>query len=688
MIDIPENSSKEEVKVLLKACDDGEHGVLATEVKVTVLSFQEAPPGMCPYVVLAGIPQTTNESNDFAKVCMDACKEAAKQVGNLTIANSSTDGVACEVEGNKQLTCAYLRGEENQVSLPDPNHNVKNLRYQLGGGSSPASIGEHVFDPQMLKISGIATELWRIDDYASDALPLRLASASSVEKIVESDFDDIGNLAVTVLSLVFMRLRSYAANARVLPWKQRAIYTWATLLWFTSFHCPGSTMLANKRNMLLESIGLLFLFPRSDVLHPRRLTSECNEHTYGFWRMMLREFNVEQIIRIVDRSNIRLEAIFASNLVTARSHTSFKGYQQTFPEFLKTLKQGSAGATPGPVHVDNDKPAVDQLWDEVKGVIEVVNSWMLPFLKVFGVEEGNGLSPFAVAIEKPSDLLALVEQFFKPPKRDKRGNSTLDDDDVAEDVDLLEEEDLVEEVSQASNGVNSLPVGVLEHHVNGIRQSASDESIDDDLILDDDEDDATTATEEASNETFFEAGAQSSAFDHFKRLMRCSDIAIVPDCALDLIKLVDLGKLEKGAMSSAAHFKSRNGRWFSQKKTSGDTAAVDEASEALITIQRDSLIQVKCKRGRAESVENYRVLALFSKYYNKWFVSLEDSFPWTGNPSAVTNARVLVRMVKKQAGSNYKEVTLEAGGDWGPKQVFCVVNYKDIIGVDNQLVEV
>ena len=126
-------------------------------------------------------------------------------------------------------------------------------------------------------------------------------------------------------------------NARVLDWKQRAIYTWATLLWFTSFHTPGSTMMANKRNMLMESIGLLFLVTRSDVLHPRRATSECNEHTYGFWRMLLREFNLEQLIRIVDRSNIRLDAIFESNLVTSRSHTSFSGYQQTFPYFLQAL---------------------------------------------------------------------------------------------------------------------------------------------------------------------------------------------------------------------------------------------------------------------------------------------------------------------------------------------------------------
>ena len=72
----------------------------------------------------------------------------------------------------------------------------------------------------------------------------------------------------------------------------------------------------------------------------------------------------------------------------------------------------------------------------------------------------------------------------------------------------------------------------------------------------------------------------------------------------------------------------------------------------------------------------------------KWFVSLEESFTWASIPSAVKNARVMVRLVKKQAGSNYKEVILGARGEWGPKQVFRVVNCKDIIGVDNQLVKV
>ena len=42
------------------------------------------------------------------------------------------------------------------------------------------------------------------------------------------------------------------------------------------------------------------------------------------------------------------------------------------------------------------------------GIILAVNSWMVPFLKTFGLEKGNGLSPFAVNIDSPHALVELV----------------------------------------------------------------------------------------------------------------------------------------------------------------------------------------------------------------------------------------------------------------------------------------
>ena len=75
-----------------------------------------------------------------------------------------------------------------------------------------------------------------------------------------------------------------------------------------------STMLLNKRNICLETIGALFLFPRSDVSEGRCITSDPNDHTYGMWRMIIREFNMEQLIRIFQKNNLCMKFIFESYL--------------------------------------------------------------------------------------------------------------------------------------------------------------------------------------------------------------------------------------------------------------------------------------------------------------------------------------------------------------------------------------
>ncbi len=92
---------------------------------------------------------------------------------------------------------------------------------------------------------------------------------------------DVGNHAVTVISLLFLRLQVYAVNARMVPWRDRAVYSWITLVWFTSFHTSRSTIMINKQNMLLETVGILFLVARDDVFHMRQNTSEYNNTHLG-----------------------------------------------------------------------------------------------------------------------------------------------------------------------------------------------------------------------------------------------------------------------------------------------------------------------------------------------------------------------------------------------------------------------
>ena len=66
---------------------------------------------------------------------------------------------------------------------------------------------------------------------------------------------------------------------------------------------------------------------------------------------------------------------------------------------------------------------------------------MKPFFNLFGVEEGNGISPFSVDIDSPADQINIIKDFFRPSKIDlyknpKNENTTnpYDNGDSEEDA--------------------------------------------------------------------------------------------------------------------------------------------------------------------------------------------------------------------------------------------------------------
>jgi hypothetical protein len=70
----------------------------------------------------------------------------------------------------------------------------------------------------------------------------------------------------------------------------------------------------------------------------------------------------------------------------------------------------------GPIDVNVTMPAIDQLWEIVKDVLDMSNEIMLPFLKLFGVVDGNGLSPFTTTIDSPRELQDMITDCSNHPK--------------------------------------------------------------------------------------------------------------------------------------------------------------------------------------------------------------------------------------------------------------------------------
>ena len=74
------------------------------------------------------------------------------------------------------------------------------------------------------------------------------------------DTPDVWNPSMTKVTLLFTQVRDFTVNNKHMAWKYQAYYIWESILWYTYFHWVSRQILKNKRNMVLESVGVLFIF--------------------------------------------------------------------------------------------------------------------------------------------------------------------------------------------------------------------------------------------------------------------------------------------------------------------------------------------------------------------------------------------------------------------------------------------
>ena len=237
LIDIKEKSKEDVRKILMGTSEEFGNIKTATEVKVAVMSFQRSPKGIPPFEVVAARPQSNNESNDFVKAMEKvATAVALRSGGRARFANFSVDGVSCESEHVYLAIFNFLSSKSNHIGNTDPNHNAKSWRYQIvaGGGILGCTVGKYVVDVYYLRVAGVALELWRPNDFASDLPVARLTSSDVIQKLADGPLlngrTSQGDKGVVALTLLFVRIGLLAINGRTVPARKRAVYLWTSMI--------------------------------------------------------------------------------------------------------------------------------------------------------------------------------------------------------------------------------------------------------------------------------------------------------------------------------------------------------------------------------------------------------------------------------------------------------------------------
>ena len=323
-----ENLDKEEIDNILKLKPSNMTLEKATEVKVAILSFQSSPIGVPPSIKVAARPQSNNECSQFTQDMEAAMEKIAAKYTNVSFVNFAVDGVSLEAEDVRRAICDFLAGVKNHTGATDTNHDIKSWRYQIIGGSCIATVGKLVVDSDLLRQAGVSSELICPKDFASDLLVKKLTSYDTLQKLealLASDapnaYADAGALAAT---LFFMRLHLHAINGIDVPARQRAVYLWITMIWLTSLH---GTCVTTRRNILAETISMVFLVMRSDVRKPHLLTSEPAEHDFGTTRTKKREFTSAEFASLSEKGQQSDNALYKGDLVATRK--ALKGYGST-----------------------------------------------------------------------------------------------------------------------------------------------------------------------------------------------------------------------------------------------------------------------------------------------------------------------------------------------------------------------
>ena len=162
---------------------------------------------------------------------------------------------------------------------------------------------------------------------------------------------------------------------------------------------------------------------------------------------------------------------------------------------------------------------------------------MLPFHKLFGAVEGNGVSPFARNFETPNDLITTINAFFKPPATNPRNGTNNDNKKETQESDEDSDED--SEGASLPRSTSKISTAFLEERLAEIidlgdveeeeTKSDENESSQYDLVQSPERVD--------SSESFFDDGDGSAALTMLRHMLSQTSITDVSMYAYKLTQV-------------------------------------------------------------------------------------------------------------------------------------------------------
>ena len=274
-------------------------------------------------------------------------------------------------------------------------------------------------------------------------------------------------------------------------------------------------------------------------------------------------------------------------------------------------------------------PLVEQLAGPVLDIFNHASALMVPLLEVLKVEEKKR-SPFATTFVNMNAFRKVFDQYVTPKSRQEK--ETPDKTVDAQKSSSNAADSIADDSNQNESNSQQFGVKVHKDHVSLVVEALQQDSGD-------------TVAEESTHENapVMECDVDGTgAYAALVRILRVfkdraesSTAGFDSETAISVVENVILGmqclsmkNRERGSITSTLKYNTLRGRWYAADKAvnADNTIALGTLpSEPMAKrmFERDLVLKLPSIDPKSRKDYCYRVLGVYSKYSNKWFVNQE-----------------------------------------------------------------